>query len=349
MISLEQYASVYLAMVSAMANPQQQDALCEGRGFSAADWRSAQTFYTAKMATPADMGRTAMAFAQLLAAPKTTAQAPKSGDFTAQDVKLEVSEYGVQMVTFRGVGRHLVFQRGLDFDPTAEAFNGNTFHMEFDGQGKGLYGGLQRATLARDRLTLVFDAEGRKRTECAQLTVLFAIEEKKWAYLARKLRFVLSPVLEVAPFTPSKQVQVGKDVLHQERVSAEVGAMKVRIRPNLANLKATGRYKTMVNLTLQSETLASGADPQEAELFSAAESALVDEFEHDLAAVFAFDVTDRDGRKFFLYSSLGQQEFMKRLNAALRGLPRLPLGVTGGEDEPWENYAACLADVQGEA
>ena len=66
MISLEQYASVYLAMVSAMANPQQQDALCEGRGFSAADWRSAQTFYTAKRPTPAYIVRSAIALGKLL-------------------------------------------------------------------------------------------------------------------------------------------------------------------------------------------------------------------------------------------------------------------------------------------
>jgi hypothetical protein len=290
-----------------------------------------------------------MAFAQHMAAPKTTAQAPKVGDFTAQNLKVEVTEHGVLMVTLVGTGRQLVMQRGLEFDPSAEVFNGNTFHLSLDAQGKGFYGGLEKATLSRDRLALVFNAEGRARTQCEQLTVLFAFDEKRWVYLARKLRFVLSPVLEVAPFTPSTQVQVGKDVLHQERVSADVGAMKIRIRPKLQNLKATGRYKTMVNLTLNSETLASGADPKEAELFSAAESALVDEFEHDLAAVFAFDVTDHSGRKFFVYSSLGQQQFMTRLNAALRGLPRLPLGITGGEDEPWENYTACLADVQGEA
>lgn len=347
MMTLEEYASVYLAMVSAAANPQQQDAICAGRGFSAADWRSAQAFYTAQMANPADLGRTAMAFAQLMASPQTAAQAPKRGDFTAQQVTAEVSEYGVQVVVFRGAGRHLVVQRGLDFDPTAEAFNGNTFHLELDGQATSLYGGLERASLLRDRLTLVFDAEGRERMRCEQLTVLFACDEKKWAYLARKLRFALSPVLEVAPFTPSKQVRVGNDVLHQERVAAEVGAMKVRIRPELENLKATGRYKTMVNLSLESSTLASGSDPKEVALFDAAEAALVDEFEHDLAALFAFDVTDRAGRRFFVYSSLGQNAFMTRLNAALQGLPRLPLSITGGEDESWENYASCLADARG--
>lgn len=334
MITLEDYASVYLAMITATGNAAQQQKICEGRGFSPAEWTQAQAHYTAQMSQPSDMGRTAMAFAQAMANPKTVAQAPKTGDFTATKVDIDVSEFEVQMINFIGVGRHLLFQRGLEFDQSAESFNGNTFHISLDDQSQSIYGGLQSATLGRDRLTLVFDAEGAARMKTPQLTILFAIDEKKWAFLARKLKFVLNPLpLKVAAFTPSAQVQVGDLLLDQTRVAAKVDDMHVRIRTNLHNLKDSQRFETMVNLKFDG-------------IFDDAESALVDEFEHDLGAVFAFDTTTNGKRTFYVYSALDQDGFMSRINYALRGLPRLPLEIGGGADAEWNNYAACLADVK---
>lgn len=334
MITMEEYASVYLSMVTATGNAAQQQAICAGRNFSPADWAQAQAFYTAKMMEPGDAGRTATAFAMLMANPQPAkTQASASADFVAVDLKIDVTEFDVQMITFAGKGRHLTFQRGLEFDETAESFNGNTFHISLDSQDHSIYGGLKSATLGRDRLTLVFDDEGRARMGVPQVTVNFTCDEKKWAYLARKLKFVLNPVLEVQSFPASQHVVVGDVAFNQERVSAKVDDMQIRIRPHLSNVKATGRYETLVNLKFDG-------------IFDDAEAALVDEFEHDLGAVFAFDTTTNGKRTFFVYSRLDEGDFMTRINLALRGLPRLPLEIGGGSDSAWENYAACLADVK---
>jgi hypothetical protein len=56
-------------------------------------------------------------------------------------------------------------------------------------------------------------------------------------------------------------------------------------------------------------------------------------------------MTTNDNRRFYIYSSLPQEDFMKRINDAFRLLPQMPLGFSGGNDEKWENYTACLNDL----
>jgi hypothetical protein len=60
----------------------------------------------------------------------------------------------------------------------------------------------------------------------------------------------------------------------------------------------------------------------------------------------AFHMTTNDKRRFYIYSSLSQEDFMKRINDAFRLLPQLPLSFSGGNDEKWENYIACLNDLK---
>ena len=61
MLTLEQYASIYLPMITAAGNEQQEQEICTSYGYTLAQWQEAKDFYTAKMMDVNDGGKTAMA------------------------------------------------------------------------------------------------------------------------------------------------------------------------------------------------------------------------------------------------------------------------------------------------
>jgi hypothetical protein len=65
MISLEQYASLCVAMSDTGGDESKEFAIAEAAGVSADEWKASKTGYTAKMSDPADMGKTALAFMPL--------------------------------------------------------------------------------------------------------------------------------------------------------------------------------------------------------------------------------------------------------------------------------------------
>lgn len=184
MITLEQYAEVYIAMTTAMGNPAQEQAICAPHGFSPPQWHEAKAFYSARMVDPKDGGRTAIAFSQAMskassAPPPAVPQGPPPpSDFAAANVKIYVSEFDVQMVEFwsPATRQYLVLQQGFEFDPTAEAFDGNQVHVELNGQGFAIYGGVRSVHLQPGELTLLFDAAGQARMGTARVTVRFALD-----------------------------------------------------------------------------------------------------------------------------------------------------------------------------
>ncbi|HEX7667541.1 MAG TPA: Imm10 family immunity protein, partial [Polyangiaceae bacterium] len=277
-------------------------------------------------------------------------EVPPPSDFTAANVKVYTSEYDVQMVEFWSpqTKQYLVLQQGFEFDPSAEAFDGNQVHVELNDQSHAIYGGVHGVNLQQGELTIFFDAKGQERMGIPKVTIRFVVNEKMYAYLARKLRFVFAEKIYIAPFTVPPVVNVNGMVLNDEKASKQVNEnMRVSIRTRLEPLKATGKFPGVVFATLQSSTILAGSDRKEVALFAEAEAALKDTLERDLTSVMAFDVTNRESKRFYIYTSLGQQDFMGRVNDALRLLPKLPLSFGGGEDAIWENYAGCLADVTG--
>ncbi|MEO7109795.1 MAG: Imm10 family immunity protein [Polyangiaceae bacterium] len=366
MISLEQYATVYVAMTTAMGNAAQEQTICAPAGFAPAQWHEAKNFYTARMMDPADAGRTAIAFSQAMqkglpaqfqmspGKPQQQQQVkrepPPPSDFTATKVQIYTSEYDVQMVELSSpqTQQHLVLQQGFEHDPSAESFNGNTFHVELNDQSHSIYGGVHGVNLSPGELTLIFDAEGQQRMGIPRVTIRFQIDAKMYAYLVRKLRFVFGQKIYVAPFTMPPVVNVNGLVLNDEKASKAVGDnMRVRIRTRLQPLKDTGRFSSVVYVTFDSTTIFAESDRNEVALFAEAEAALQDTFERDLTSVMAFEVTSPTSKRLYVYTSLPQQDFMARVNDALRTLPKLPVSFGGGEDAAWDNYQGCLADVTG--
>jgi methyl coenzyme M reductase alpha subunit len=74
MISLEQYADLCVAMSATAGDTAKEAAIASEAGVSAADWESAKAHYTALMSSPADMGKTAMAFMPLYQAAQERAR-----------------------------------------------------------------------------------------------------------------------------------------------------------------------------------------------------------------------------------------------------------------------------------
>lgn len=66
MITLEQYAGIYIAMTAAKGNAAQEQAICTPLGFSPAQWHEAKAYYTARIGDPQDAGRTAIAFSRVM-------------------------------------------------------------------------------------------------------------------------------------------------------------------------------------------------------------------------------------------------------------------------------------------
>jgi hypothetical protein len=275
---------------------------------------------------------------------------PPPSDFTATAVRIYTSEYDVQMVELVNpqTQQHLVLQQGFAFDPSAEAFNGNTFHVELNDQSFAVYGGVHGVNLHPGELTIFFDAEGHQRMGIPKVTIRFQLDEKMYAYLARKLRFVFGPKIYIAPVAMPPIVNVNGLTLNDEKATKQVNdKMRVSIRTRLQPLKATGKFPIVVYATLESSTILAGSDRRESALFGEAEAALKDTLERDLTSVMAFDVTSATSKRFYIYTGLPQNEFMDRVNDALRLLPKLPLSFGGGDDAIWENYEGCLADVTG--
>lgn len=157
------------------------------------------------------------------------------------------------------------------------------------------------------------------------------------------MQFMYKSILEIKDESIPSSYVVNGITLNDEWKSFETDSMKVSIRPNLQNIKDTGKYPTVVNVDFNSTTI--GQDADELQLLKEMEASLKDTMEYDLAAVMAFHMTTNDKRRFYIYSSLAQQDFMKRINDAFRLLPKLPLGFSGGNDEKWENYSNCINDL----
>ncbi len=364
MLSIDQYATVYVAMTTAMGNAAQEQQICGPHGFTPAQWNEAKTFYTARMVDPSDAGRTSIAFAQAMQKglgpqfqmnappqqPQAQREPPPPSDFTASKIRITTTEFDVQMIELLSpeTYQHLVLQKGFDFDPSAEAFNGNTFHVSINGPSYAIYGGVHGVNLAPGELTLFFAPDGQERMRTPKLTIRFDLDPKMYAYLARKMRFVFADKLYIAPVAPPMVMTVAGMELNDEKVSKAVGEnMRVNARTKLQSLKASGKFPVVVYATLESSTVFEGADRKETALFAEAEAALKDTLERDLTSVIAFDVTNRSSKRFYIYTSLSQEDLMGRVNDALRTLPKLPLSFGGGEDATWENYEGCMADLAG--
>ena len=132
--------------------------------------------------------------------------------------------------------------------------------------------------------------------------------------------------------------------LNDEWASFKTSATDISIRPNLNNLKETGKYGTVVFVDFESSTI--GQNEDELKLLKEAEASLKDSIEYDLSSVMAFHTTNNEKRRYFIYSSLNQNDFMTRINDAFRLLPQLPLNFSGGEDAAWNNYTNCLNDYK---
>lgn len=350
MLSIEKYASMYLAMTTATGNTQQEESICNTHNVSMADWNEAKNHYTAKMMDPMDMGRTALAFSAALqsgnvaAAPKKSN--PKPGDFTANDFRIYISEYDIQMVEIinKESGERITLQLGFDAKDDFEknVINGRV-HICINDRNFNMYGGISKVELSSQSIKFIFDNEGRERMQCDSVTASYNINGKLYNYLKRKMQFMYKSILEIkAEATPTSYV-VNNITLNDEWKSFETTSMQVKVRPNLQNIKDTGKYPTVVNVDFNSTTI--GQDADEINLLNDVEAALKDTLEYDLGAVIAFEVTTNQMRRFYVYTSLSQQDFMKRINEAFRLLPKLPLGFSGGNDENWENYSNCLNDL----
>ena len=151
-------------------------------------------------------------------------------------------------------------------------------------------------------------------------------------------------MLEIKTETAPLNYTVNGTALNDEWVSFSTSATDISIRPNLQNLKETGKFGTVVFVDFESSTI--GQNEDELKLLKEAEANLTDAVEYDLTSVIAFHTTSNEKRRFFIYTSLNQNDFMKRINDAFRLLPQMPLNFSGGEDANWNNYTACLEDLK---
>jgi hypothetical protein len=351
MLTLEQYASIYLPMVTAGGNAQQEQEICTSHGYTLAQWQEAKDFYTAKMMDVNDGGKTAMAFSAAMM--KGAAPAPQSpkiqppSDFTATKINIYVSEYDVQMIEINNpeTGSRITLQLGFDAKDDFEKnyINGRVHICINDGKFN-IYGGVNKVELSSTSIKFIFDEEGRDRMLCNSVTATLNMDGKLYNYLKRKMQFMYKSILEIKAESTPTNYKVNGIALNDEWKTFETNSMKVSIRPNLQNIKETGNYPAVVNIDFNSNTI--GQDADEINLLNAMEASLKDSIEYDLTSVMAFHMTTNDKRRFYIYSSLSQEDFMKRINDAFRLLPQLPLSFSGGNDEKWENYIACLNDLK---
>ncbi len=353
MLTLEQYASIYLPMVSAAGNTETEQQLCAGQGFTVAQWNEAKLFYTNKMVDPNDGGKTAMAFSAAMMqgtqAPVQNArhEPPKPGNFVADTVNVYTSEFDVQMVEFinrKAHEQHIVIQMGFEFDEAQIGFGGDRPHISINNQSYSIYGGVSKVRLSSDAVTFEFDGEGKDRMKCDSVTASFTIDGKLYNYLKRKMKFIYGDLLIVKDEQTPKEYVVNGLTLNDAWKECSMPNLHIKIRPHLKNIKETGKYKNVVFMDFKSETI--GKDDAESAMIKAAEESLIDSMEYDLAVVMALHTTSNATRRYYLYSTLTREEFMDRVNDAFRLLPQLPLEFSGGEDINWVNYTECLKDVE---
>ncbi|HNM31200.1 MAG TPA: Imm10 family immunity protein [Chitinophagales bacterium] len=351
MLTLEQYASIYLTMISAAGNAQQEQEICSSHGYTLAQWQEAKDFYTAKMMDPNDMGKTAMAFSAAMmqgatpVQPQQQQQTLTPSDFTANNIQIYISEFDVQMVEFlnRQTQQHIVLQLGFDAkDDFEKKYINGRVHISINDQSYSIYGGVEKVELSSTAVKFIFDEEGKARMQCGSITVLYNINGKLYNYLKRKMQFMYKNILSIKEESTPKEYVVNGITLNDEWGTFSTDSMKVSIRPNLQNIKETGKYPQAVFVDFMSATI--GKDNNEMALLNEVEACLKDTLEYDLAAVMLFHVTDNEKRRFFIYTGLSQKDFMTRINEAFRLLPQLPLNFSGGEDAVWANYAGCLGD-----
>jgi hypothetical protein len=352
MLTLEQYASIYLPMVTAAGNPEKEQELCADKGFTAAQWNEAKLFYTNKMMDPNDGGKTAMAFsAAMMQGASAPVQTKKHEplppqNFAADKVNVYVSEYDVQMIEFVNSsrqGQHVVIQMGFEFDEAQISFGGDRPHISINDQSYSIYGGVSRVTLSSTAVTFEFDEEGRERMMCDSVTVSLTINGKLYNYLKRKLKFIYGNLLIIKDEPVTTAYTVNGLVLNDEWTACRISNLDIKIRHDLQNIRQTGTYPYVFFVDFNSKTI--GQNDAESSVLKAAEESLIDSMEYDLAAVMALHTTSDEKRRYFLYSYLRQDEFMNRINDAFRLLPQMPLDFSGGDDAAWTNYTECMKDV----
>lgn len=347
MISLEQYASMYLLMISAAGNPTQESEICKNNNLTIEQWNEAKNYYTAKMMDPMDMGKTALAFSAAMQKGTTTSKPSNNPtDFTADKISIYISEFDVQMVNFSNSnsGQHIVLQLGYNANDDFEInyIKGRT-HISINDQSYSIYGGVSKVELCSTSIKFIFDAEGKERMQCDSVTVSYQINGKLYNYLKRKMRFMYKNILEIKAELIPESYTVNGLLLQDIWSSFVTDSIDVEIRPLLKNLQETGKFPQVVFVDFMSETI--GKDEKELQLLEEVKACLIDALEKDLAAIMLFHITDHEKRRFFIYTYLDQGKFMERINDAFRLLPQLPLQFSGGLDEKWENYSHCLADL----
>ena len=353
MLTLEQYASIYLPMVTAAGNTEKEQELCSEKGFTVAQWNEAKQFYTNKMIDPNDGGKTAMAFSAAMmqgtSAPVQNArhEPPRPQNFEADTVNVYISEYDIQMVEFinrRVHEQHIVIQMGFEFDEAQIGFGGDRPHISINDQSYSIYGGVSQVKLSSNAVTFEFDEEGKDRMKCNAVTASFTINGKLYNYLKRKLTFVYGNLLIIKEEPAATEYVVNGLAFHDTWKECSVSNQPIKIRPDLQNIMKTGKYPKVFFVDFNSKTI--GQNKAETSVLKAAEESLIDSMEYDLSAVLALHTTNDAMRRYFLYSNLSQDEFMSRIHDAFRLLPQMPLEFSGGEDALWNNYTECLKDVE---
>lgn len=354
MLTLEQYAAIYLPMISAAGNAQKEQEICTTHGYTLAQWEEAKNYYTSKMQDPSDMGKTAMAFSAAMmkgaapvANPPVTQKNSTPADFNATKVSIYISEYDVQMVEFinNSTQQHIVLQLGFEANDAFEKnyINGRV-HISINDQSFSLYGGVERIELSSTDVQFIFDAEGKERMQCNSVTATFSIDRKYYNYLKRKMKWMYKNILHIKEEVTPKLFQVNGISLNDEWQTFDIKNASVHLRPNIENIRDTGKYNQVVNVKYNSSTF--NSDKNEQALVDEMHTCLMDTLEKDAAAIIAFLMSADDGITYFIYTYLNQNDFMSRINDAFKTLPKLPLSFSGGADEKWENYTNCLADYR---
>lgn len=346
MLTIEQYAAVYLPIMAATGNPQQEESICNSNGITLAQWNEAKDFYTKKMMDPTDMGKTAMAFsAAMQAAPKAAQPSFTPANFVVAHLNIYINENDIQFVEFlnKPSKQHIVLQLGFDAKDDFEKnyINGRVY-ISINEPKFSLYGGVAKVELNSKEVKFIFDEEGKERMKCDSITAYLDINAKYYNYLKRKLKFMYKNILKIKEEASSSTYEINGISFNDDWSTFVNGNMKIGIRPHLENLKNSHKYPGVVFVDFMSSTI--GQDANETALLNEMEASMIDSLEKDIAAVIAFHVTDADKRRYFIYTYLNQNDFMVRINDAFRLLPKLPLQFSGGTDENWENYNNCLAD-----
>lgn len=344
MLPIEKYGQMYLAMISATANPELQQQICQQHGVSLADWTEANAHFMAKMSDPSDMGQTAMAFAKYMtpaAAPVPVLDLPDS--FTTNQIDIFTNELMVQMVVFTNGRQHVELQMSVTVDPEDEFLTNyvkGRVHLSINEQNYSIYGGVSQVAVNRNSVTFHFDEEGKERMKCDSITVKLDISNKKYQYLCRTLRHMYRqhPVLVIAEESfPSAETWDGV-TYDLSWGSFELNEnFKVALRPNVANLIALEKYNQLVVISLKNEGT-------EDALFDSFAQEMELCFESDYSTIIAITTRAEETNQMSLYTTLPQEKFMVRLNEALCYLPHLPLDITGATEPDWGNYMDCYGD-----